>query len=137
MRIMAQKENLKLAGIHHIAIICSNYDVSKKFYTEVLGFKIDQEIYREDRDSYKLDLSLNDTYLIELFSFPDVPKRLSRPEAAGLRHIAFRVDDLEEALKDLSLKNIRCEDVRVDEFTGKKFTFLFDPDNLPIELYEQ
>jgi len=125
-----------LKGIHHIAIICSNYTVSKKFYTEVLGFKIEQEIYRKERDSYKLDLSLNGMYTIELFSFPTVPKRLSQPEAAGLRHLAFKVSDLNEVLEFLKDKKINFEAVRIDEFTHKKFTFLFDPDNLPIELYE-
>lgn len=123
-------------GIHHVAIICSDYVVSKKFYTEVLGFKIDREVYRKERNSYKLDLSLQGTYLIELFSFPGVPDRLSRPEAAGLRHIAFKVANLEESINELREKKINCEAIRTDEFTGKKFTFLFDPDNLPIELYE-
>ena len=125
-----------LKGIHHIAIICSDYQVSKKFYTEILGFKIEQEMYRKERDSYKLDLSLNGTYTIELFSFPEVPKRLSRPEAAGLRHLAFKVDDLKQALDYLKANSIDFEPIRVDEYTNRKFTFLFDPDNLPIELYE-
>ena len=127
---------LTLKALHHIAIICANYSVSKKFYTEILGFKILKEVYRKDRDSYKLDLALNDLYLVELFSFPNVPKRLSRPEAAGLRHIAFKVDDLNEAIRILKENKITVELPRVDEFTGKRFTFLFDPDNLPIELYE-
>ncbi|PBQ34137.1 hypothetical protein CNR22_20950 [Sphingobacteriaceae bacterium] len=125
-----------LNAIHHVAIICSDYELSKKFYTEVLGLKIDREVYREERSSYKLDLSLNGVYVIELFSFPNVPARLSRPEAAGLRHLAFSVDNLEETLRNLRQKNIAFEDIRIDDFTGKKFTFLFDPDNLPIELYE-
>ena len=126
-----------LKSIHHIAIICSDYSASKKFYTEVLGFEIELEVYREERNSYKLDLSLNGTYIIELFSFPTVPKRTSRPEAAKLRHLAFKVDDLEEILKDLVRKKIKFEEIRIDEFTNKRFTFLFDPDNLPIELYEE
>lgn len=126
-----------LKGVHHLAIICSDYAVSKKFYTEILGFRIDREVYREERRSYKLDLSLQETYLIELFSFPDVPTRLSRPEAARLRHIAFMVHNVEEVVKGMREKNIVCEDIRIDEFTGKKFTFLFDPDNLPLELYEE
>ncbi|WP_317897082.1 SMU1112c/YaeR family gloxylase I-like metalloprotein [Aurantibacillus circumpalustris] len=127
---------LSLKGLHHIAIICSDYSVSKKFYTEVLGFTIIREVYRKERDSYKLDLALNGLYQIELFSFPTVPERLSRPEAAGLRHIAFKVANLDEAILILKKNKVKVEAPRVDEFTDKKFTFLFDPDNLPIELYE-
>ena len=126
-----------LKGIHHIAVICSNYPVSKNFYTEILGFKIENEVYRKERDSYKLDLSLHGLYTIELFSFPSVPKRLSRPEATGLRHIAFKVDDLEKMLDFLREKQVEFEAVRRDEHTDKRFTFLFDPDKLPIELYEE
>lgn len=125
-----------LQGVHHIAIICSDYTLSKKFYTEVLGFKMEREVYRKERDSYKLDLSLNGTYTLELFSFPNVPERPSHPEAAGLRHLAFKVKDLNTVLEDLQKKNVAFEAVRVDEYTHKKFTFLFDPDDLPIELYE-
>jgi len=128
---------LQLNAIHHIAIICSNYDVSKKFYTEVLGLKIVGEFYREQRKSWKLDLALGDRYSIELFSFPDPPERVSRPEACGLRHLAFEVGDIEKAVNELKQKNIFVEDVRVDEFTGKRFTFFADPDGLPIELYER
>lgn len=123
--------------IHHVAIICSDYARSKQFYTDVLGFAIQQEVYRAERQSYKLDLSLNGHYTIELFSFPQPPARPSRPEAAGLRHIAFEVDDLEAALDHLRLKNVTFEPVRVDEYTSKRFTFIFDPDQLPIELYEK
>ncbi len=122
--------------LHHIAIICSDYDKSKQFYTEVLGFEIKQEIYREARQSYKLDLCLNGVYLIELFSFPNVPERSSRPEAAGLRHIAFGVDNLDESVKLLKNKGVEAEPIRIDEFTGKRFTFFADPDDLPIEFYE-
>lgn len=125
-----------LKKIHHVAIICSNYEVSKKFYTQLLGLKIENEVYRKERDSYKLDLSLNDTYVIELFSFPDPPKRISRPEAAGLRHIAFEVENIETVTTYLNNNKVACEPIRIDEFTGKKFTFIADPDNLPIELYE-
>lgn len=125
-----------LKGVHHIAIICSDYAVSKAFYTEVLGFTIEQEVYRAERDSYKLDLSLNGVYTIELFSFPQVPVRPSRPEAAGLRHLAFKVNDLEQAILHLSGKEVFTEPVRQDAYTGRRFTFLFDPDKLPIELYE-
>ncbi|MCF0052823.1 VOC family protein [Dyadobacter sp. LJ53] len=125
-----------LKAVHHIAIICSDYDKSKRFYTDILGFEIEREVFREERNSYKLDLSLNGQYIIELFSFPDPPKRPSRPESTGLRHIAFQVDDIELAIAQLRKKNIVTEAVRVDEFTGKKFTFFADPDDLPIELYE-
>lgn len=127
---------LKLQAVHHIAIICSDYSKSKQFYTEILGFDIDREVFREARDSYKLDLSLNGQYIIELFSFPSPPARVSRPEARGLRHIAFKVDNVEEAIGELNAKGIYPEPVRIDEFTGKKFTFFADPDDLPIELYE-
>ncbi|SNR14628.1 SMU1112c/YaeR family gloxylase I-like metalloprotein [Tenacibaculum jejuense] len=127
---------MKIERLHHIAIICSDYEVSKYFYTEVLGFTVQQEIYREERKSYKLDLALDSTYLIELFSFPDPPSRPSFPEATGLRHIAFAVKDLENWKLYLENKNIHVQDIRVDEFTGKRFLFFNDPDHLPIELYE-
>lgn len=125
-----------LSSLHHIAIICSDYERSKKFYTEILGFTIVREVYRAERKSYKLDLALDGHYLIELFSFPDPPARVSRPEAAGLRHIAFQVMDIEAAKKELEEKGVISEPIRIDEFTGKKFTFFSDPDGLPIELYE-
>lgn len=123
--------------IHHIAIICSDYEKSKAFYTEILGLEIVREVYRAKRQSYKLDLSLNGEYVLELFSFPNPPKRLSQPEAFGLRHFAFEVDHLESEIEKLRQKNVLTEEIRVDEFTGKRFTFFFDPDNLPIELYEE
>lgn len=125
-----------LKSVHHIAIICSDYQKSKRFYTEVLGFDIDREVYREARDSYKLDLSLGGHYCIELFSFPNPPARPSRPEALGLRHIAFVVDNIEEAVDHFQSKGVETEPIRIDEFTNKKFTFFSDPDHLPIELYE-
>ena len=125
-----------LNSIHHIAIIVSDYTKSKHFYTEILGLKIIAEHYREDRSSFKLDLSVNDTSQIELFSFPSPPPRLSRPEATGLRHLAFSVDNLEEVLNHLKNFNFTTEAIRIDEFTGKRFTFFSDPDGLPIELYE-
>jgi glyoxylase I family protein len=127
---------INIKRIHHIAIICSNYKLSKEFYLEVLGFKLDSEVYREARQSFKADLSLNGTYIIELFSFPETPPRPSRPEAAGLRHIAFEVGDIESVVKILQEKEIFVEPIRLDEFTGKKFTFIADPDGLPIEFYE-
>ncbi len=127
---------LQLQSLHHIAIVCSDIEKSKHFYTQILGFKIEHEIYRTERDSWKIDLSLNGNYVIELFSFPNSPKRASRPEACGLRHIAFAVENIEVTLKLLKEKNIFFEPIRIDEFTNKKFTFIFDSDNLPIELYE-
>ncbi|GAB3904801.1 SMU1112c/YaeR family gloxylase I-like metalloprotein [Mucilaginibacter boryungensis] len=128
---------LKLNKIHHIAIICSDYAVSKRFYTEVLGLEIIQEVYRAERKSYKLDLAVGGQYQIELFSFPNPPKRTSRPEAAGLRHLAFEVADIEAAILALSDHKVVAEPIRIDEHTGKRFTFFADPDGLPIELYEQ
>lgn len=128
---------LTLNKVHHIAIICSDYARSKRFYTEVLGFEIAAEVFREARNSWKLDLSLNGTYIIELFSFPDTPERPSRPEARGLRHLAFEVDDIEAGIEALKEKDVAAEPVRIDEFTGKKFTFFTDPDGLPLELYQR
>ncbi|GAM64055.1 hypothetical protein JCM19232_3331 [Vibrio ishigakensis] len=125
-----------LKGTHHVAIICSDYKTSKRFYTEVLGLEILAENYRAERDSYKLDLALPDGTQIELFSFPNPPARPSRPEAQGLRHLAFQVEDLDAAIDRLTSFNIEVEPVRVDEFTGKRFTFFQDPDQLPLELYE-
>ena len=127
---------INIKRVHHIAIICSNYQLSKKFYLEILGFKLESEVYREARKSFKADLSLNGTYIIELFSFPETPPRPSRPEATGLRHIAFEVGDIESVVEALKEKSIFVEPVRIDEFTGKKFTFIADPDGLPIEFYE-
>lgn len=127
---------IQLKYIHHIAIICSDYEKSKQFYTEILGLQIVREVYRKERKSYKLDLALNDNYCIELFSFPNPPKRLSRPEASGLRHLAFAVENLNQTVAFLSSKNINAEPIRIDEFTQKRFTFIADPDSLPIEFYE-
>ena len=128
---------LTLNKVHHIAILCSDYEKSKTFYTEILGLTIIREIYREERRSYKLDLALNGTYIVELFSFPDPPKRPSRPEAAGLRHLAFEVINLDETIAFLNTKNIDSESIRIDETTKKRFTFIADPDELPIEFYER
>lgn len=127
---------LSLASIHHIAIICSDYDRSKAFYTGILGLDIIRETYREERQSYKLDLSLNGQYVVELFSFPQPPQRVSRPEASGLRHLAFAVSDLDDTVLRLEQAGVRTEAIRIDEFTGKRFTFIADPDDLPIEFYE-
>ena len=126
-----------LRRLHHVAIICADYERSKRFYTEVLGFAVLAEVYREARASYKLDLALGGDYLLELFSFPEPPPRVSRPEATGLRHIAFAVDDLDAWVAHLTTHGVSTEPIRVDEFTARRFTFLADPDDLPIELYEQ
>jgi glyoxylase I family protein len=128
---------LNLLKVHHIAIICSNYQRSKQFYTEIIGLAIIREHFREERNSYKLDLALNGQYVIELFSFPHPPQRISAPEAAGLRHLAFETEDIAKSIDFLSSRNIACEPVRTDELTGKRFTFFKDPDNLPLELYEK
>ncbi|RAW02830.1 SMU1112c/YaeR family gloxylase I-like metalloprotein [Pseudochryseolinea flava] len=128
---------LYLQHIHHIAIICSDYQASKTFYTNVLGFQVLAEHYRVERNSYKLDLTLNGQYCIELFSFPSPPARPSGPEACGLRHLAFQVQNISEAVNKLEAAGIETEPIRRDEFTGKYFTFFRDPDNLPLELYEQ
>ena len=123
--------------IHHIAIICTDYEISKKFYTEILGFTIINETYRHERESYKLDLALNGNYIIELFSFPNPPQRPTRPESAGLRHLAFEVDDLDKVIGYLKNHKIEVELVRIDEITNKRFTFIADPDKLPIEFCEK
>ncbi len=123
--------------VHHIAIICSDYQKSKKFYTEVLGLEIIREVYRESRQSFKLDLELNGTYVVELFSFPNPPQRVSRPEALGLRHLAFEVDNLEKVVDHLEKFKIEVEPIRIDELTEKRYTFIADPDDLPIEFYEK
>lgn len=127
---------LQLNKVHHIAIICSDYQKSKLFYTEILGLKIIREVYREERQSYKLDLAIGNDYCIELFSFPNPPKRASNPEAQGLRHLAFEVNDVDITRANLITQSIICESIRTDEFTEKRFFFITDPDNLPIEFYE-
>ena len=127
---------MKLNRIHHTAIICSDYEKSKKFYTEILGLKIIKETYRQERNSYKLDLRVGNQDQLELFSFTKSPERQSYPEACGLRHIAFEVDDIDCSIGFLKSNFIEVEPIRIDEFTNKKFTFFSDPDGLPIELYE-
>ncbi len=122
---------------HHVAIICSDYNVSKRFYTQVLGFEVIEETYREVRDSYKLDLQIPGGGQIELFSFPSAPARPSYPEAQGLRHLAFAVNDLNGWIETLKQHKVEVEDIRVDELTDKRFTFFQDPDGLPLELYER
>lgn len=125
-----------LQAVHHIAIICADYTRSKTFYTEVLGLQVIREVYREERDSWKLDLALGNQYIIELFSFPDPPARVSHPEAAGLRHLAFAVADITAAVAQLQQKGVTTEPIRIDPHTRQRFTFFADPDGLPLELYE-
>ncbi|EGQ8473181.1 VOC family protein [Vibrio cholerae] len=125
-----------LKRIHHAAIICSDYPRSKAFYTEILGLRVVAENYRAARDSYKLDLALPDGSQIELFSFPNAPERPSFPEAQGLRHLAFVVDDVAEIKAQLEQQGLSVEPIRIDEYTGKAYTFFADPDGLPLELYQ-
>ncbi|MEK4692730.1 VOC family protein [Bacillus sp. FSL M8-0063] len=127
---------MKICRVHHVAIICSNYELSKDFYTRILGFKAINEVYRKERDSYKLDLCVGEEYQIELFSFPSPPERPSFPEAAGLRHLAFAVTNIEEAVNHLKQCGVETEAIRMDEITDKKFVFFQDPDGLPLEFYE-
>lgn len=127
---------MKINKVHHVAIICSDYERSLNFYTDILGLRVLAEHYREDRKSYKTDLGIGDNYVVELFSFPSPPPRPSRPEAAGLRHLAFEVDDIEASVAELEAKNIPHEEIRIDEYTSKRFVFFQDPDGLPIEFYE-
>ena len=127
---------MNLLRLHHVAIICSDYLISKRFYTEILGLKIVKETYREDRNSYKLDLAVGDCYQIEIFSFDHAPKRVSTPEACGLRHLASAVANIDTEINELNAKGIATEPIRIDALTGKRFTFFADPDGLPLELYE-
>ncbi|KQR18285.1 MULTISPECIES: SMU1112c/YaeR family gloxylase I-like metalloprotein [Xanthomonas] len=127
---------MRLAGIHHVAIIAGDYPRSKQFYCQILGLRVLAEHYRQARDSWKLDLALPDGGQIELFSFPNAPLRPSRPEARGLRHLAFRVEDLDSAVAHLNAHGVITENIRIDEYTGRRFTFFADPDDLPLELYE-
>ena len=127
---------MKLNKIHHVAIICSNYQKSKRFYVDILGLEVVMETYREERNSYKLDLAVGGDYQIELFSFNNPPERTSYPEARGLRHLAFEVDDIEEAVIEIEANGVVMEPIRIDPVTEKRFTFFADPDGLPLELYE-
>jgi len=127
---------VNILGVHHVAIICSDYVVSKRFYTETLGLAVMAETFRAERNSYKLDLQVPGGVQIELFSFPNPPVRTSRPEARGLRHLAFSVADLDRAVSELHAHGVSVEPIRTDELTGKRFTFFADPDDLPLELYE-
>ena len=127
---------MNIKGIYHVAILTDDYQKSKDFYTNVLGFTILAETYREERNSYKLDLAINGHYQIELFSFPEYKERQSFPEAKGLRHLAFAVDDIEEAVNELILKKVNVQGIRTDELTNKRFCFFYDPNGQPLELYE-
>ena len=122
--------------LHHIALICSDYPTSKQFYTEILGFTILAEHYRVERQSYKLDLGIGQHYVLELFSFPNPPTRPSQPEACGLRHLAFAVNQPAQKRQELMAKGVVCEALRQDEYTNKTFFFCQDPDGLPIEFYQ-
>ncbi len=128
---------MKVKKIHHVAIICSNYNESKKFYVDILKFSVINETFRRDRNSYKLDLQVSDNDTLELFSFPNPPARPSKPEACGLRHLAFEVEDITASVDYLVSQGIDVEPIRIDEITGKKFTFFKDPDDLPMEIYER
>jgi glyoxylase I family protein len=128
---------LRLLRTHPVAVICSDYGRSRRFYAETLDLEVVREVHRRERNSSKLDLRLPDGTQIELFSFPDPPKRPSNPEACGLRHMAFEVADLDEAVRDLEGKDVAVEPVRTDEHTGRRYTFFADPDGLPLELYER
>lgn len=128
---------MKLNKVHHIAIICSDYERSKQFYTQTLGLRLIAEHYRAERQSYKADLALGTAYVVELFSFPNPPARLTHPEAAGLRHLAFETGNIVQAVAELDSLQVPHEPIRIDEYTQKKFVFFQDPDGLPIELYEK
>ena len=128
---------MQTTGIHHVAIICSDYEKSKQFYVEILGFSIIKETFRAERNSYKLDLKVGNNDQIELFSFPNPPARVNSPEACGLRHLSFEVQDIEQSVAELKSQGILVENIRIDEITGKRFTFFKDPDGLPLEIYEK
>ena len=132
-----ERTKMKINSIHHIALLTDDYETSKKFYTDVLGFKIVKETFREDRNSYKLDLSINGKYQVELFSFPEFRERGSYPEAKGLRHLALSVSNLEETYRELKDKGVRVEEIRTDSLTNKRFLFFYDPNDQPLELYEE
>lgn len=130
-----RRKNMNLSMIHHIAIIGSDYHRSKDFYVNKLGFSVIRETHREERNDWKIDLAINETTELELFIMPNPPKRVSFPEACGLRHLAFYVESVEETVEKLAQRGIVCEPIRVDELTQKKMTFFFDPDGLPLEIH--
>lgn len=127
---------MNLSSIHHIAIIVSDYQTAKRFYVHKLGFEVIRENYRPERRDWKLDLRVNAGTELEIFAEENPPQRVSRPEACGLRHLAFHVENIEAEVKALAEQGIECEPIRMDEYTGKKMTFFFDPDGLPLELHE-
>lgn len=126
---------MNLQALHHVAIIVSDYQKSKEFYVDLLGFEVIRENYRPERNDHKLDLKFGNSEL-EIFAMPNNPKRVSNPEACGLRHLAFKVDAIEEVIAELATKGIDCEPIRIDDYTNEKMTFFFDPDGLPLELHE-
>ena len=127
---------MKLSSVHHIAIIVSDIEKAREFYVEKLGFEVVRESYRKERDDWKLDLRVDEHTELEIFAEKNPPKRVNRPEACGLRHLAFRVESVEETVKELTEMGIECEPIRTDSFTGEKMTFFFDPDGLPLEIHE-
>ena len=130
---------MRLSVIHHVAIIVSDYEKAKEFYVEKLGFEVIRENFRKEREDWKLDLRIGDgpdATELEIFAEKNPPKRVNRPEACGLRHLAFRVDDIEAVVQELKMLGIKCEPIRRDTYTDKKMTFFFDPDGLPLELHE-
>ena len=127
---------MKLSSVHHIAIIVSDIEKARGFYVEKLGFEVVRESYRKERDDWKLDLRVDEHTELEIFAEKNPPKRVNRPEACGLRHLAFRVESVEETVKELAEMGIECEPIRTDSFTGEKMTFFLGPDGLPLELHE-
>lgn len=127
---------MRLSAIHHVAIIVSNYEASREFYVDKLGFEVIRENYRPDKGDWKLDLRVNEQTELEIFAPQNPPERPSYPEACGLRHLAFRVTNIEEVVSELEERGIACEPIRTDDFTGRKMTFFADPDHLPLELHE-
>lgn len=130
-------DRMKLNSVHHIAVICTDYTRSKAFYIDVLGFALRSEVYRRERDSWMGDLTLDGHYVLELFSFPAPSQRPTSPEATGLRHLAFEVDDVSASIVELVDKGVRCEQLRIDPHTGKQMVFFFDPDGQPLEFYQR
>lgn len=127
---------MKLNSVHHIAIIVSDIEKAREFYVEKLGFEVVRENYRKERNDWKLDLRVDEHTELEIFAEKNPPKRVNRPEACGLRHLAFRVESVEETVKELDEIGIECEPIRTDTYTGEKMTFFFDPDGLPLEIHE-
>lgn len=127
---------MKLNSVHHVAIIVSDIEKAREFYVEKLGFEVIRENYRKERGDWKLDLRVDEHTELEIFVEKNPPKRVNRPEACGLRHLAFRVESVEETVKELAEMGIECEPIRTDSYTGERMTFFFDPDGLPLEIHE-